>query len=240
MHGLLLAAALAAAAAQADTTYLYRTLLLRAAPGRLLDVIELQRRHATVYDAAADARPLMLRHRQGDQWDLMVIVPMGSFADYYAPNRVARRRQVARQAAEFERALALGVAWREDVFVLGPPPEVVGPAMAAGTLYHVEMFVALPDQRTALFQERLMENAFLADLGRPQNLIFTRVAGARWDLFTVGVYRDLLHFAEGDAIPSEREDAAARAAGFEAASRIGTYLRTLIAEHHDTLAGAVR
>ena len=40
MHVLLIAAVLAANTVQADTSYLYRTLLIRAAPGRLLELIE--------------------------------------------------------------------------------------------------------------------------------------------------------------------------------------------------------
>ena len=51
--------------------------------------------------------------------------------------------------------------------------------------------------------------------------------------------RDLKHFAESADIPEEKEEEAARHAGFEAANRIGTYLRTLIHQHHDTLAVAV-
>jgi hypothetical protein len=77
-------------------------------------------------------------------------------------------------------------------------------------------------------------------LGRPQDLIFTRVAGAAWDVVTIGTYRDLKHYAESVDIPADRQDAAARAAGFESGDAIGPFLRTLISSHHDTLARAVR
>jgi hypothetical protein len=36
------------------------------------------------------------------------------------------------------------------------------------------------------------------------------------------------------------EDAAAKKAGFESVNTIGSYLRSLLLEHHDTLAGAIR
>ena len=81
-----------------------------------------------------------------------------------------------------------------------------------------------------------MENSYLKFLGLPQNLIFVHDHGAAWDIFTIGFYRNLKQFAESADIPYEREEEAALAAGFEAANRIGTYLRTLISEHHDTLA----
>jgi hypothetical protein len=85
-----------------------------------------------------------------------------------------------------------------------------------------------------------MENAYLKTLGRPQNLIFIRDQGAAWDLFTIGFYRDLKHYAESADISEAAQEAAARAAGFEGATRIGPYLRTLISSHHDTLAVAIK
>ena len=91
-----------------------------------------------------------------------------------------------------------------------------------------------------MVKERLRENVYLKTLKRPENLVFVRDQGAGWDLFTLGFYRDLKHYAESADIPEKDQEAAARAAGFEGASRIGTYLRTLICEHDGTLAGAVK
>ena len=85
-----------------------------------------------------------------------------------------------------------------------------------------------------------MENACLKALKRPENFIFVRDQGVAWDLFTIGAYRDLKHFADSASIPETEQDAAAKAAGFEAANRIGPYLRTLISSHHDTLAVTVK
>jgi len=85
-----------------------------------------------------------------------------------------------------------------------------------------------------------MENAYLKHLGRPENLIFTHDQGAAWDLFTIGFYRDLKHYAESADIPEAKQAEAARLAGFEGPDKIGTYLRTLIQLHHDTLAVAVK
>ena len=122
----------------------------------------------------------------------------------------------------------------------GPAHAVVDSAFAESAYYHVEMFIALPGKRQALLEERRMENAYLEAIDRPQNLIFTRVAGAAWDMYTLGFYRDIKHFAASADVPEERREAAARRAGFEGADRIGTYLRTLIDAHHDTLGTAIR
>ncbi len=56
---------LLAAPLQAD--YLYKTLLLRAAPGKLLNLIELYKNRMDFYEAAGDEKPFMMRHSQGNQ-----------------------------------------------------------------------------------------------------------------------------------------------------------------------------
>jgi hypothetical protein len=192
---------------------LHRMTLLRAAPGRLLDLV-----------AAVKGRGLVLRHSQGDQWDLMVLAPVAGYADLAAAPPLADPGLVA---------------WQEDELVRGPDLARLD-GFAGGGLHHIEMFVALPGRRGDLVREREMENAYLAALGRPRNAIFVREFGAAWDAFTIGPYRSWKHFAERDDIPPERSAAAARAAGFEGDDRIGPYLRSLIQSHHDTLATPVR
>jgi hypothetical protein len=192
---------------------LHRMTLLRAAPGRLLDLV-----------AAVKGRGLVLRHSQGDQWDLMVLTPVAGYAELAGAGPLADPGLVA---------------WQEDELVRGPELGRLDGFASAG-LYHVEMFVALAGRRTDLVREREMENAYLAALGRPRNAIFVRELGAAWDAFTIGAYRSWKHFAERDDIPPDRSLAAARAAGFEGDDRIGPYLRSLIQSHHDTLATPVR
>ncbi|UCF39764.1 MAG: hypothetical protein JSW43_08440 [Gemmatimonadota bacterium] len=243
MPSLLIALALMVGTADADTTYLYKALFVRAAPGELVSLIELYEERMPVFEAGA-GRPFVLRHRQGDQWDVFYLFPMESFERYWSEGQAARRAAAAagspRSDHEFERLVLQRVAWREELYVKGPALETVRAALEGGTLFHLEAFIAVPGKRAELLREREMENAYLAAVGRPTNLIFTRAAGAAWDSFTIGVYRDLAHYAEGDAVPAEEADAAARAAGFEAADRIGTYLRTLMSSHHDTIGRIVR
>ncbi len=243
MYGLLAALLLNTANLGAiDSPFLYKALMVRAAPGELLSVIDLYRDRMSVY-GAADGEPIILRHRQGDQWDLFLLFPMESFPAYYSPERIEGRERAAAGSgmsdAEFEREIAARVSWREELYVEGPPPDEVRAIADAGTFYHIEMFIALPGKYDALLEQRHMENAYLGALDRPTNMIFTRVAGAAWDLFTLGVYRDLPHYAASAHIPADRADAAAKAAGFEGDDRIGTYMRELILYHRDTLLGRV-
>lgn len=244
MRRLFLFVVVALAATTASADYLYKAMFVRAAPGKLLDLIALYKERMPVYDASGDLRPFWMRHSQGDQWDLMFLFPMESYSEYFKPDRIATRKQAAEKAGwpqdRFAKKFYELVAWHEEVFVEGPALAQVQKTFSGAGFFHVEIFLALPGKQTDLYREREMENAYLKALARPQNLIFTHDQGAAWDLFTIGCYRDLKHYAESADIPDEKEERAARAAGFEGADKIGTYLRTLIQLHHDTLAVAVK
>ena len=235
---LLFALLLVATSANAQTAqpYLYRASLVQAAPGRLVELIDLYKTKAASDQKLGEAAAFWMRHSQGDRWDLLVLTPMGSYGEYYAAERTRRR---AASEALSAGAMRRVVAWQEDVFVYGPPLEEVRKAFTGAGFFHVEMFVALAGRHAELYHEREMENAYAKAIGQPQNLIFVRDQGAAWDLFTIGCFRDLKHYAEGPAAGSDPE-AAARAAGFESAAAIGPYLRNFISLHHDTLAVAVK
>src|SRR5215510_9375926 len=119
MNALALSALVALVPSPVPTTHsdaqLYRILLLRAAPGSLLEVIALEKQ--------SQGQPFLLRHSQGDQWDLMAIFPMA--ADRVTPVEDAR----------LDTALAARVAWREEVFVKGPPLGQVAAALGGGEFY---------------------------------------------------------------------------------------------------------
>ena len=220
--------------------YLYRTTLVQAAPGKLLEVVEMLKAGWPAVREAGDEAPLAMRHSQGDRWDLMLLFPMGSWGEYYASDRIAKRSRAREAASAALARLADDIAWQEDVFVWGPPLTQVRGAFEKAGFFHVEMFEALPGREKDLDRQREMENDYSKRLGLPQNFIFVRDAGAPWTLFTIGTYRDLKHYAESADVPEEKSEKAAREAGFDGAKAIGPYLRTLIALHHDTLAVAVR
>lgn len=228
---------------QREDPYLYRAVFVRAAPGRLLDLIDHLKRRLDVNRSLGEPEPLLARHSQGDHWDLLLLEPVGSLPAFYAPDRRARLDRAASDAGmtteEWSRRADPMVAWREELFVAGPPlTEFQGRARETG-FYHLEVFLALAGKRDSLLNQRLMENEYLAAIGRPQNLIFTRQAGAAWDLLTLGLYRDLQDYAEPTRATSEEQRAAAVAAGFESENHIGSYLRQFLAGHHDTLLSRV-
>src|SRR5689334_19940076 len=106
MPAILLALALHLQPAEPPATagaYLYRATLIQAAPGRLLDVVAMVRNGWPAVRDAGDEPPIAMRHSQGDRWDLLLLFPMGSWAEYDAPDRAARRSK-ARAAAAAELA----------------------------------------------------------------------------------------------------------------------------------------
>ncbi len=218
-----------------DRTHLYKTTMLQAAPGRLLELMDLVRRKIDEDIRAGEPEALWIRHSQGDRWDLLVLTPMGTYTECYSGDRPAKRRKAAEESGWTSQSQFL-IAHQEDIFVFGPQPEDLRAAFIIGGFFHVEMFAALPGQRRGLIRQREMENTYLRHLHRPENFIFVRDQGAAWDVFTLGVYKDLKHYAASADIPQKEQDEAARVAGFTSASQIGPYLRQFIQLHHDTLA----
>jgi hypothetical protein len=240
MHRILIALLFCTTTLIAQPSYLYKVTLVQAAPGKILELIDAYKSIMPLLAQAGDETPLWMRHSQGDHWDLMILYPLSSYREYYRPDRMQAREKLQQDQRELFRAIDEATAWQEDVFVFGPPVSVLREAFSRSTFFHVEMFIALAGKRTELYREREMENTYLKALKRPENFIFVRDQGAAWDLFTLGTFRDLKHYAEIADVTEQEQDAAARAAGFQGAQFIGPYMRSLINKHHDTLATAIR
>ncbi|MEZ4455079.1 MAG: hypothetical protein R2882_00820 [Gemmatimonadales bacterium] len=240
MLSLIVAAALVAQ----EPAPAYQAVFLRAAPGHLLELIDLLNSRMPVYQAAGEARPVLMRHSQGDQWDLLLLAPIGSLERHFGAERQARWSDAVRRLGfddvAFEQRRDEWVAWQEELYVAGPPVADLEAAAARSGYFHLEIFQALAGKRDSLLRERRMENDFLVRTGKAPNFIFTKLTGSAWDSFTIGFYRDLQHYAEPSRLAAEEENQAAVAAGFESRNHIGAYLRRFIAGHHDTLGGVVR
>lgn len=218
----------------------YRALTVQASPGDLLELIELYKEEGAYLSGLGEEPALWMRHTQGDVWDLMLVYPMPGMARYFAPERMRRiaagRTPSGRSGADLQREIDARTAWREEVFVQGPPAAELKAAWAGAGLYHVEMYQGLAGKREQLVEERRMENAYASALGRTPTKIFTRIAGSATDGFTIGFYPDLKAYANPPETTREQQEAAASSAGFRGADYIGATLRELILRHHDTLA----
>ncbi len=227
------------AAENADT--LYRVQTYRAAPGGLVEFIEIHKKleREGFYESWTAQAPFMLRHSQGDHWDIMLIQPMMSYGKYYSASQMEKRRKAHEQFRDDLQRLDQLTSFREDLFSTGPSLEVLSALFEENDFYHIEIFHALAGKKQELLEQRRIENIYLEGIGVRANTIFVIDGGGDADAMTIGFYTSLQDYAK----PSEVEDAAkeqiARDAGFKSRADIGPYLRTLISAHHDTLAVSV-
>lgn len=217
---------------------LYKVTLLRAKPGELLDLISLIDQDISNFENFLKNKPYLLRHSQGDHWDLMLIYPIDEIELYFSSLQADERAKSETVEKPYGDDFFSLVSFQEEAIVKGPPVNVFIAAFERFDLFHIEIFTSLAGKQNELLDQRLAENQFYAGIEHRPNFIFTRVFGPSWDSFTIGFYEDMHDFA-GPEIPFETENQAAVNAGFEGVNYIGSYLRSLIAEHHDTLAWKV-
>lgn len=201
----------------------------RAAPGKFPVLLELVK--STDWAAFENDSPIMMRHSQGNHWDLML---MGKHNDCSSDRCSAALRAfdaAANELVDFELSfLAFSpTSWAD----LKAKDESTG-------LYHIEMFQAGAGKHDALMRQRVIENDFIKRIGQNPNEIFEVVYGSDFDIFTIGFYENLQSFAKPANVTQEQTEAAAKAAGFKNRADVSFLLRELIVGHQDTLAVKVK
>lgn len=222
--------------------YLYKFTTLRAEAGSLEDVLTWisDIKASDYFKKSGVESPFVMRHSQGDQWDLMMILPMQSWEDYYDADTSKKRKDAE---AEFVKKFGGGfskIAFEQDHFAYGPHLKDFKVAYNENGLYHIEMFHAAAGKTDALYKQRQMENEYLSATGQVANMIFRRAGGSDVDIFTIGFHKDFKNFAaDAPATPAEKEQAA-KDAGFKDRADLSFYLRSLLNGHHDTFATKVK
>ena len=196
---------------------LYRVTLLRASPGNFMQMIEDVKAERKVKKGNLS----IMRHSQGDHWDLMLLQPAGD-------NPIDAKD--FSHLADFQQSF---LAKSETKW-----STIKAKSESSGT-YHIEMFHAIHGKAAALLKERVMENEYLAATQQTTNVIFETVFGSDVDSFTIGYHKSLETFATTPDLPSETFEQAAKNAGFKNRADLSFYLRSLILSHHDTLASKV-
>ena len=203
--------------ATAKDNHYYQVTLLRAFPGELPQLIEKVKNDKI----NLKGNMLIMRHSQGDHWDLMLLSP--------APNDLSK--PVSYQSL---------VDFQHDFLATSQNDWNQIQSLASGSgLFHIEMFHAAKGKYPALLKQRHMENQYLQATLRQPNLIFETRFGSDVDLFTLGFYKDMPAFAAEPKLESEAFEKAAVDAGFKSRADIGFYLRQFLVSHQDTLATQV-
>jgi hypothetical protein len=168
----------------------------------------------------------------------MLINPIENLSTYFSEVEFAKRSNSKTIEKPYGNKFFDLVSFQEEAIVNGPSVELFEDAMSGYNLFHIEIFTALAGKQSELLKQRQMENVFYSKFDHRPNFIFIRVFGPSWDIFTIGWYKDMHDYAGPDT-PFEVEDNAAKDAGFEGVNYIGSYLRSLLLKHHDTLAKKV-
>lgn len=206
----------AAAQQPSQPSELYHVHVVKAAAGKLPQLIEEYKNLPPAGEGQPAAPPIILRHQQGGEWDLMVISARGRQATISAGPPAE-----AVQAGNERRAPLAD--WHGDTFVVGPSWEAVQKALlpAGGTgqsVYVVSDYRAIPGHRAQL--QKVLESNAQETPGRAVR--FSHVEGAPWNFLVVTRYDS---WAEVGAPPP-------RSAGQDP----GLPIREHLAVHHDTIA----
>jgi hypothetical protein len=192
----------------------YRVTTLRASPGHLETLIG----EVKAYRQRMRGRVIIMRHSQGDQWDLLLLEPAGSDP---------AKAEDFGALVDFQQGLLAG---SDSSF------RQLKASADDTSLYHIEMFHALAGKKRALVDQRVRENQYLQLTGQTTNAIFVTSFGSDVDVFTIGFHKDMRAFATGPSVSDAAAEKAARDAGFKNRADLGFYLRSLLISHHDTLA----
>ena len=201
----------AAAQTSSGAQELYHAHFVKAAPGKLPDLIAA---YAAAPVPVGEQKPIILRHREGDDWDLLVLTPFGkSETTVTAASSPDMQAQYAKFRASSER--------HTDSFVAGPPWAQAQKAFGAdaGGVYVVGVYRSANGHHDQLGQA-LETIAATGPAGR--TVTFRHVEGGPFDFIQIA------HFDSWNAID-------APAAGQTAPQAQGLELRQHMAEHHDTI-----
>ena len=223
---LLLTAAIAVAqqptqqpVAQAPALELYHIHFSKAAPGKLTQLIDAYQKGPAPEANEPQVTPIIMRHREGGEWDLITITPLGK--------QVTLTASAPSQAVQdFNTRVGPLSDWHGDTFVTGPAWAVVQkalvPAKDAKPVYVVSDYRSLAGHRAQLRQ--ILDRNEQDTPGR--SVLFAHVEGAPWNFLTVTSYDS---WNAIDAPPPQPASGPAR-------PEAGLELRDHMAVHHDTIA----
>ncbi len=206
------------AQAPAPAVELYHIHISKAAPGKLPQLIEAYQNAPAPEAGQPQVTPIILRHREGDEWDLITITPLGKQTTVSA----SAPPQTIQDYYERLRPLS---DWHSDTFTVGPSWAVVQktliPAKDAQAVYVVTDYRSLPGHRSQLRQVLDRNAQDTPD----RDVIFAHVEGSPWNFLTVTRYDS---WAAVGAPPPQPPSGAQQEQGLA--------IREHMAVHHDTIA----
>jgi hypothetical protein len=154
---LLLCPMLSQAESSGELSTLYRIQTFRAAPGALLEFIEINQALESegFYSGWSERAPFMARHSQGDQWDIMLIHPMISYEIYFAADKLTLRKAAHNKFSRQLDRLEEITSFQEDLFTVGPGLETLTREFKDKNFLHIEIFHALAGKKAELLSQKI-------------------------------------------------------------------------------------
>jgi hypothetical protein len=243
---------------------LYHVHFAKAAPAKLTDLIAGYKKSPV--PAGEPGPPLIFRHLQGDDWDLLVLTPLGK-EETLTPSATAEQQKWNEEMrglrAQHGDTFTAGPAWAEvRTALLGAAPSVgasaagavttgaTGTSGTAGTSSMggtgASMAVNVPEgsvYTVTTYRSLPGHRDQLADTLRrvaalfpDRRTILQHVEGAPWEFVLIQRFDSWNALGQEDVAPPDR----LRAQGFANTEAIGLELRQHAAEHRDTIAQLVR
>jgi hypothetical protein len=197
---------------------LYHIHFSKAAPGKLTQLIDSYKNGPAPAADEPQVSPIILRHRDGDEWDLITITPLGKQTKITAD-------APPQAVLDYYQRVGPLTDWHNDTFVVGPSWAVVQKALIVAKgepVYVVTDYRSLPGHRPQLRQ--VLERNAQDTPGR--NVLFTHVEGAAWN------FLDITRFDSWAEVGAPPPQPAAGAAPQDQ----GLAIRDHVAVHHDTIA----
>jgi len=197
---------------------LYHINISKAAPEKLPQLIDAYKNGPAPEAGEPQVTPIILRHRDGDEWDLITIAPLGKQTTLTA-------NAPSQAIMDYYQRVAPLTDWHNDTFVVGPSWAVVQKALVVAKgepVYVVTDYRALPGHRPQLRQ--VLDRNAQDTPGR--NVLFAHVEGAAWNFLDITRYDS---WADMGAPPPQPP------AGTQPRDP-GLAIRDHMAVHHDTIA----
>ncbi len=212
----LLALPLVAQQAQQPAAEVYHIHAVKAAAGKLPQLITEYKNAPGPSEGEPQVSPIILRHREGAEWDLIVITPLGKQTTISAeplPQAVQAYLQRIQPLTD----------WHGDTFTVGPSWAVVQKALvpekASQSVYVVSDYRAMPGHRPQLRQ--VLDGNAEDTPGR--SVLFVHAEGAPWNFLSVTRYNSWADLgAPPPAQGGQPQDP-------------GIPIREHLAVHHDTI-----
>jgi len=178
---------------------IYHVHVVKAAAGKLPELLEAYKNTVPPDPGDPQVSPIILRHREGGEWDLIVITPRGK-------DHTLRSDAPPQPVQDFNQRIIPITDWHADTFAVGPTWDVVQkalvPARAAQAVYVVTDSRAITGHRPQLRQtlDRIGEQAS----GR--NVLFAHMEGQPWNFLSVTRYDSWADLGQQQTAPAGPQD----------------------------------